>query len=172
MRKIILFVALLLTIPMVAQVRYTKYQSETVDNSAKLFITPLVADAQVIPNAPQTFSFEGEISYSTSNPNIEDINHKVNELKTRALYDYMESTGASAIASPIFKITTLGTSSGRTQLSIQIKGIPVRYVNYRTLSEKDAELVKISRFIDDNKNVQILNASQRTVNTNYRDIYE
>ena len=172
MRKNLLFLMLLLAIPALAQVRYTKYQSETIDNSAKLFITPLVADAQVIPNAPQTFSFSGDITYSSANQNVDDINKKVNELKTRALYEYMEKTGASAIASPIFKITTLDASSGRTKLLVEIKGIPVRYINYRTLTEKDAELVRVSRLIDDNKSVHIMNSSQRTVNTNYREIYE
>lgn len=184
MKYLHLFIALGLSAllnPIYAQVTISKYEAEKIDNAAKLFIVPMVANIELIKGAQTNYNMTADIILPKSSDGRalaaesvvrNAINSQIEELKARALYEFSELTNASVILKPIFKITTNTSVANRVTLNVSVKGIPAKYVNYRTLTTADAELVRISQQITNNKSVEVISTTEKTVNNRYNEVYQ
>ena len=167
--------------PMNAQVNISKYEAEKIDNSAKLFIVPMVANIELVKGAQTNYNMTADIVLPKSSDGKtlasesvvrNAINSQMEELKARALYEFSELTNASVILKPIFKITTTSSVANKVTINVAVKGIPAKYVNYRTLTTADAELVRISQQITNNKSVEVISTTEKTVNNRYNEVYQ
>ena len=179
-KSIFVFLSLFLGIGLFAQtsvdvkgISVTNYQAAKVENQPKMFTVPVVAEVDVLKGAARSYEF----TYSFRIPGqdkamgigfekkVNDyINQQIDEVKSRALFEFTEKTGADIILSPTYSINTVSSSGMDVTLSIKVKGYPAVYKNFRSITAADAELLKINNSIVDNTEVIKL-TSTSTENT-------
>lgn len=148
------------------------HQAVAANSNPKMFAVPLVADTEVIKDAPKSYQMNATISFpAISNGESSSeyanrvgilINNKIVELKSQALFEFAESTDADAILSPMFSIKTTESTGTSTTVTVKVKGYAVRYTNFRPMKSEDYTVVESARLID---NDDLISNSSSKVST-------
>lgn len=136
-------------------------------STPKMFAVPILADVKIIPGAATSFKVESSIHFpsigqgeskSTYYSNISSmVNDKIEELKSQALFEFSEATGADIILSPMYSVKTIESIGQTTRIVIKIKGYPAKYDNFRSLKAEDRELITTSDLVEGNNQRQTIN---------------
>lgn len=135
----------------------SKYEATQISNNGNFFIVPLVADLQVMSNTMQEYILEADITLPEIKKNEKEmvylerietyLTNRINELKAQALYEFIDSSHASLIVSPIYSTKTLRSSGREMRLEVRVKGYPAIYSNFRNLKATDSTVVKLNNAI-------------------------
>lgn len=144
-KKIVLFIAALLSFAVIQAQRKVVYQEDiktfeeamtrTVEPEVKVYIRPKVADLSMIATARQYY---GPYKY-----NVKSLNEDIFEnLKKSALYRDTKESDADVMVATIFDSYTLDGDDNT--LIIEISGFPAKYVNFRDFGgvPEDVDMVK------------------------------
>lgn len=155
----------------------SKYEATQISNNANFFIVPLVAELHVLTNTMQEYRLVENITLPAIKKREKEdayfvrieryLNDRLEELKAQALYEFIASSNASLIVSPIYSTKTLSSKGLDMRLEIWVKGYPATYNNFRNLKAADSTIVKLNHSIKQ-KNLDIISIDKKTTERNER----
>lgn len=161
-----------LSAQIVTGVNITNFQAKSTDSNPKMFVIPIVASMEIIQDAPTFFSTTGVIKIPDNNNTVRDymalvnstVKARIEELKSQALFEFSEKTGADLILSPMYSITTVSNTGLTVNVTIKIKGYPARYTKFREMTENDSKLIGTAAMIDEDITTRKLDSKSWTNN--------
>lgn len=161
------------------------YSAKSIDSNPNMFIVPVVASIEVIKDAPSTFTTKGRIKLpangSQGKPIMGDreyldyinltVKRSIEELKSKALFEFSERTGADVVLSPMYSITTDSSEGLHVDVTIKLKGYAARYTKFREMTADDSKLITTAAMVDKDMETRVLD-SQSLQNTEKQTIVE
>jgi len=155
----------------------SKYEATQISNNGNFFIVPVTAELQVMSNTMQEYKLvenitlpemkkkEKEEAYIVRIENY--LNKVILELKSRALYEFIDKTHASLILSPIYSTKTLSSKGNEMRIELRVMGYPATYTNFRSLQASDSTVVKLNNSIKQ-KDLDIISIDKKHIDPNER----
>ncbi len=155
----------------------SKYEATQISNNGNFFIVPLTAELRVLSNTAQEYKLietitipeikkkEHEMDYLTRIETF--VNKTLLELKSRALYEFIDNTNSSVIISPIYSTKTLSSKGNEMRVEVRVKGYPATYSNFRSLTAADSTIVKLNNLIKQ-KDMDIISIDKKQTATSER----
>lgn len=155
----------------------SKYEATQISNNGNFFIVPVTAELQVMSNTMQEYKLvenitlpemkkkEKEETYIVRIENY--LNKVILELKSRALYEFIDKTHASLILSPIYSTKTLSSKGNEMRIELRVMGYPATYTNFRSLQASDSTVVKLNNSIKQ-QDLDIISIDKKHIDPNER----
>lgn len=155
----------------------SKYEATQISNNGNFFIVPVTAELQVMSNTMQEYKLvenitlpemkkkEKEEAYIVRIENY--LNKVILELKSRALYEFIDKTHASLILSPIYSTKTLSSKGNEMRIELRVMGYPATYTNFRSLQASDSTVVKLNNSIKQ-QDLDIISIDKKHIDPNER----
>ncbi|MCC8038671.1 MAG: hypothetical protein LIP02_11170 [Bacteroidales bacterium] len=128
-----------------AQKRGKEEKEAFVEKSAReasphfqVFVFPQICDLQMLSTERVDF---GTFSYPLSNDLSRMTNGELENDKARALHDACRVYNADIIIEPMY--TSVVYDADQKTIHVGVTGYPAKYVKFRTLNDKDLEMIKV-----------------------------
>lgn len=155
----------------------SKYEATQISNNGNLFIVPLVADLKVKSNVMEEYKLVADITLPEIKKKEKEmeylkrievfLNKRLLELKSQALFEFIDKTGASIIVSPMYSTRTLTSRGLDMKVEVRVKGYPATYSNFRNLQASDSTIVKLNNQIRQ-KEMDIISIDKKHADTQER----
>ena len=155
----------------------SKYEATQISNNGNLFIVPLVADLKVKSNVMEEYKLVADITLPEIKKKEKEmeylkrievfLNKRLLELKSQALFEFIDKTGASIIVSPMYSTRTLTSRGLDMKVEVRVKGYPATYSNFRNLQASDSTIVKLNNQIRQ-KELDIISIEKKHADTQER----
>ena len=149
----------------------SKFEATQLSNNGNMFIVPVVAELHVNSTTISDYNMKATIllpergkkeSDERYVKRVEDfLKVKLDELKTQALFEFIDNTRSSLILSPHYSIQTESSRGNEMKVVVRIKGYPATYSNFRNLTAADSTIVKLNGMIVDKKQVEYLQGNTK-----------
>ena len=144
----------------------SKFEATQLSNNGNMFIVPIAAELQVKSATIGDYDMKATILLPERGKKESDeryvkrveefLKAKLDELKTQALFEFIDKTNSSLILSPQYSIKTESSRGNEMRVVVRIKGYPATYSNFRNLTAADSTIVKLNGMIVDKKQVEFL----------------
>lgn len=155
----------------------SKYEATQISNNGNFFIVPLTADLKVLTNTMQEYKLVETIELPPIQKKEKEADYLIRlesylnkvllELKSRALYEFIDKTNSSLIVSPLYSTKTLSSKGNTMRIELRVKGYPATYTNFRNITAADSTIVKLNNSIKQ-KDLDVISIDKKHIDPNER----